>query len=87
MIAVTFNNLMNEYFNYLFVICDTSIYKVRIVKFVEFLTPLPKIYTSQHLKKKKKTLIKTKKFYFFIDSESNKDLLAPDHKIHNFPFF
>ena len=53
MIAVTFNNLMNEYFNYLFVICDTSIYKVRIVKFVEFLTPLPKIYTSQYLKKKK----------------------------------
>ena len=85
MIAVTFNNLMNEYFNYLFVICDTSIYKVRIVKFVEFLTPLPKIYTSQYLKKKK--LIKTKKFYFFIDSESNKDLLAPNHKIHNFPFF
>ena len=86
MIAVTFNNLINEYFNYLFVICDMSIYKVRIVKFVEFLTPLPKIYTSQHLKKKK-TLIKTKKFYFFIDSESNKDLLAPNHKIHNFPFF
>ena len=54
MIAVTFNNLINEYFNYLFVICDMSIYKVRIVKFVEFLTPLPKIYTSQHLKKKKK---------------------------------
>ena len=64
MIAVTFNNLMNEYFNYLFVICDTSIYKVRIVKFVEFLTPLPKIYTSQHLKKKK-NINKNKEILFF----------------------
>ena len=66
MIAVTFNNLINEYFNYLFVICDMSIYKVRIVKFVEFLTPLPKIYTSQHLKKKKKKNInKNKEILFF----------------------
>ena len=62
MIAVTFNNLINEYFNYLFVICDMSIYKVRIVKFVEFLTPLPKIYTSQYLKKK---INKNKEILFF----------------------